>query len=180
MLKWLMRRRLDAYERKLGLDMGYMHEILETDIGALLAMGKTMAMTHYRRDVPAEPWYAAAITATVHSDCGPCTQIAVARALDDGVSAAAVRAVLSGDEARMGGDVVLAVRFARAVLRHDGDADGLRAEVRRRWGPRALLPLTFAVAGGQLYPTIKYGLGYAAACTRVTVDGAPVAVARAA
>ena len=31
MLKWLMRNRINAFERKLGYDMSYIREMLETD-----------------------------------------------------------------------------------------------------------------------------------------------------
>ena len=67
-----------------------------------------------------------------------------------GVPPEVLRAVvLKGDQAGMPEDVRLGVRFARAVLAHDAAADALREEIVRRWGPRALLSLAFAVNAGR-------------------------------
>ena len=49
-----------------------------------------------------------------------------------------LRAVLRGDDAALNPDALLAVRFARAVLQHDPEADVIRAEVQQRWGRRAV------------------------------------------
>jgi hypothetical protein len=38
MLKWLIRRRLDAFERRYAYDMSYARELLEIDARALLAL----------------------------------------------------------------------------------------------------------------------------------------------
>jgi len=96
----------------------------------------------------------------------------------DGVDPALLRALLAGDEARMTGDAALGWRHARAVLVHDVAAAPLREEILRRWGPRALVSVAFAIAAGRLFPTVKYGLGHGIACSRVTVGGDAVPVAR--
>ena len=44
----------------------------------------------------------------------------------------------------------------------------------RRWGPRALLALSYGIMAAQLYPTLKYALGHGKACTRVVVAGQTV------
>ena len=36
MLKWLIRRKLRAFERANGYDAAYMHEVLNPDVGAFL------------------------------------------------------------------------------------------------------------------------------------------------
>ena len=46
----------------------------------------------------------------------------------------------------------------------------------KRWGPRALVSLAFAMTAARLYPTVKYALGHGKACSRVVVGGAPVAL----
>ena len=71
-------------------------------------------------------------------------------------------------------------RFARAVLAHSADADELRAEIVRRFGPRAVLALAFGIMAAQLYPTLKYALGHGKACTRVVVAGQAIPPRRAA
>jgi hypothetical protein len=180
MLDWLIRRRLAAFERKYGYDAGYARALLAADRQALLAFGKVQGISTYRRDVPAAAWYAAKLIAAASEDCGPCTQLMVTMAEQDGVDPAVLRAVAGGDLAAMPPDVALAYRFARAVLDHDPAADRLREEVVRRFGPRGLVSLAFAVTSARIYPTVKYALGYATSCSRVTIGGIPAPVARSA
>ena len=170
MLKWLLHRKLSAFEREHGYDASYMHAVLDTDVGGFLKFARATGISHYRKDVPADVHVAATLTSSIQADCGPCTQLGVGFALRADVPAATIVAIVKGDEAAMSPDVALAVRFARAVLARDGnDADALREQILRRWGPRALLALAFGVMGAQLYPTLKYALGHGKACTRVVV-----------
>jgi hypothetical protein len=96
----------------------------------------------------------------------------------EGLDRSALRAIVAGDFGAMPADASLAFRFTRAVLRHDAAADKLRAEIVVRWGNRGLVALSFAIASGRLFPTVKYALGHGIACTRVTVGGAPMLVLR--
>ena len=68
-------------------------------------------------------------------------------------------------------DVALTVRFAEAALGRGAEADGLRDEIVRRFGRRALISLTFALLAARMYPTVKYALGYGQTCTRLTIGG---------
>jgi hypothetical protein len=174
MLKWMIHRKLSAFEREHGYDASYMHEVLATDLGAFLKFARATAIGTYRKDVPLDLYFAAGLTSAMHADCGLCTQLGVGFALQSGVPAPAIAAIVAGDEAAMSGEVALGVRFARAVLAHDPKADVYREEIVRRWGPRALLALAFAIMGAQLYPTLKYALGHGKACTRVVVAGQTV------
>jgi hypothetical protein len=178
MVKWLIRRKLAAYERAFGYDMTYAREILDADLGALLAFARIQKMTEYKRDVPRDAYYAAKLVGTMTEDCGPCTQLAVTMALKDGVDGKTIAAVIGGDDAALPEHVALVVRFARAALAHDVAADELREEIARRWGQRALIAIGFALATARVYPTLKYTLGHGKACTRVEIAGAPVAVRR--
>jgi alkylhydroperoxidase family enzyme len=178
MLRWLMRRRIAAFERKFGYPMDYAREILEVSPRALAAYGRISALAHYRHDLPAAAGYAATLVAAKAEDCGPCTQLAVTMAEREGVPPAEIRAVLAGDEPAMSNGVALAFRFAEAVLAHDPGADALREEVVRRWGRHALISLAFAIAAVRVFPTVKYALGHGQACTRITVGGSPMPVLR--
>lgn len=178
MLKWFIRRRLAAFEKRFGYDAGYAHELLNEDLGAFLAFAKIQAMGNYHKNVPTAGWYAAKLVGTLTEDCGPCTQLNVTMALAAGVDGKQLAAVLARDEAAMSDDVALAVRFARTALAHDPEADVHRDEVVRRWGKPGLYSLTFAVTVGRVYPTVKYALGYGKACQRIVVDDKPVPVTR--
>jgi hypothetical protein len=178
MLKLLLHRKLEAFERAHGYDASYMHEVLDADLGAFLKFGRATGLGAYRKDVPADVYVAAGLTSSVQADCGPCTQLGVGFALSAGVPAATIAAVVKGDIEAMSPDVALGVRFARALLARDPAADACREEIVRRWGPRALLALAFGVMAAQLYPTLKYALGHGQACTRVVVAGLAVSPAQ--
>jgi len=178
MLKWLIRNRLAAFEKKYDFDASYMRELLDIDSKAFFAFAKAGNLGNYKRDVPEIVHFCVGIVGTVGEDCGPCTQLGVTMALEKGVPPSVLEAVLRNDTSRMPDDVQLGVRFARAVLAHAAEADGLREEIVKRWGPRALVSLAFALNASRLFPTMKYAMGHGRACQRVQVGGQPVAVVR--
>src|SRR5919107_543279 len=166
MFKWLMHRGIGKFERQGTYDASYLHEIIEASPRAAWMFSRAAAIGKYRTDVPVAAWAAAAITAVRHEDCGPCTQLGVSMAERAGVDAKVLRAVLTGDPTAMPDDVALAWRFTRATLDHDPAADQYRKEIVRRWGPRAVISLAFAMVAARTYPTIKYAMGHGKACTR--------------
>jgi hypothetical protein len=180
MLKWLIRKRLAAFERTFQYDMSYARDVLDADTRAFLTFSKVMGMSQYRRGVARDPYYAAKLIGVLSEDCGPCTQLIVTMGLRDGVAPATIAAVLGNDEQAMTDEVKLAVSFARASLAHDPEADTYREQVVTRWGARGLVSLAFALVSARIFPTLKYALGHGKTCQRVVVDGKPVAVHRAA
>jgi hypothetical protein len=176
MLKWFIRSRLAAFERRYGYDTGYVRLLLDTDTRAFLAYAKVEAMSNYHRGAPKDAWYAAKLVGAIAEDCGPCSQLVVALAQKDGVRGDTLAAVLGGDDDALPSDVRLAVRFARATLAHDPAADDLREQIVAAWGAKGLVSIAFAIASARVFPTVKYALGFGRACQRVIVDGAPVAV----
>jgi hypothetical protein len=91
-----------------------------------------------------------------------------------GVDVKVLRAILTEDPAAMPDEVALAWRFTRATIDHDPAADRYREEIVRRWGPRAVISLAFAIVASRIYPTVKYAMGHGKACTRIVVAGAPI------
>lgn len=180
MLKWLIRRRLAAFARTFNYDAAYMYDILDADVRAALAFNKFQSMARYRGGAPADAFAAAGIVSTMHEDCGPCTQLGVTMAERDGVPAAVLRAIVSGDERAMSDTARLGYRFAKAALAHDPAADDIRDEIEKRWGKRAAVGLAFMIAAGRVYPTVKYALGHGKACQRIFVNGTVTPVLRAA
>jgi len=176
MLTWFMKRRLDAFERNTGYDATYVREMLDADVKAVMTLFKVQGLSRYRKDVPREPWYAAALVGVLAEDCGPCTQLGITMAEREGVNPDTLRAIVAGDLRAMPDDVVVAYRFAKASLAHSPAADELRSEVVERWGQRGLISLAFALASSRIYPTVKYALGHGKACTRLSVGGKPLPV----
>jgi hypothetical protein len=178
MLKWLIRRRIAAFERDYGYDSSYAAEILDVGIRPMLVFNRIMPMSRYRRDAPRDAWFAAKIATALSEDCGPCTQLAVTMAERAGVDADLLRAILARDVDRMTPDAALGFSFATATLAHDPAADQHREDIVRRWGKHALVSLAFVIASARVFPTVKYALGHGKTCQRVTVGGAPTPVMR--
>lgn len=172
MLKALLHRRIDGFEKTWNYGADYMRDLLEKGgPWTFIRFGMVASLGH-GKTAPAEARAAAGIVGTLAGDCGPCTQISVDIATAGGVAPETLRGVLAGDRAAMGEAAALAYDFARAVLdRNLADADECRAEIARRWGEAAVVDLALALTTGQMYPTVKYALGHGRACTRVVVAG---------
>jgi len=108
MIKWLLRRRLAAFERAWKYDASYMHEVLDADPSALMAFSKVASLGRYHKDAPLAAYHAVRIVGTMAEDCGPCTQLTVDMALRAGVDPAVLRAVVSREFSAMPADVSLA------------------------------------------------------------------------
>jgi hypothetical protein len=178
MVKWMLRKAIDKFEREWNYDASYMRELIEASPRAAWLFSRAAALGQFRRDIPIEAWYAAGITAVRHEDCGPCTQLGVTMAERAGVSPAVLRAVLADAPEAMPPEVALAWKFTRATLAHDPAADQYRDAIVQRWGKRALISLAFAITAARIYPTVKYALGHGKACTRIVVGGSPVTFGR--
>jgi len=171
MIKWILRRWIDKFERTWSYDASYLRDVLDADPRALLAFSKVTGIGSYRKDVPLAVYCAAGIVGAMSEDCGPCTQLAIDMAQRAGVDPAILRAVVARDLHGIPEDVALAVRFAETSLRHAPEADDLREEVLRRFGKRGLVSLAFAITAARLYPSLKYAMGHGRACMRVTIGG---------
>jgi len=175
MIRWALRKAIGKFERDWNYDAGYMREMADISPRAAWLFSRATALGQFRRDIPIEPWFAAGITAVRHEDCGPCAQLAVKMAERAGVDPAVLRAVLGDTPDAMPPEVALVWKFTRATLAHDAAADEYRDAIVARWGPRALVSLAFAITAARMYPTLKYALGHGQSCTRVIVDGTPLA-----
>jgi hypothetical protein len=174
MIKWVLRRAIDKFERQWKYDASYMRDLIDTSPRAAWMFSRAAALGQFRRDIPLEPWFAAGITSVRHEDCGPCTQLGVQMAERAGVSPAVIRALLTDSSDAMPPDVALVWKFTLATLAHDAAADEYREAILKRWGRLGLISLAFAITAGRIYPTVKYALGHGKACMRVVVDGRPV------
>jgi hypothetical protein len=179
MVRWLLRRTIESFERKWNYDASYLKEIAELSPLAAVKFSLATSLGSYRRDVPPDALFAAGITAVRSEDCGPCTQLGITMAEQQGVRPEILRALLTDDVAAMPDEVALAWRFTRATLAHDAAADDYRDVIVERWGPRAVVTLAFAITTARMYPTVKYAMGHGKICARVVVNGAPLVIDRA-
>jgi hypothetical protein len=172
MLRAILSRQIDGFEKTFNYDATYMRDLLAVSPWAFLKFSLVTSLGHGRR-APAAALAAAGIVGTLAEDCGPCTQIGVDIAARGGVSAGVLRAILAGHTAAMGEAAALGYRFARAVLARDmAEADPLRDEIVRRWGQAGLMDISLALMTARMYPTLKYALGHGKTCSKVVVAGA--------
>jgi hypothetical protein len=177
MLKAMLNRWLDKFERTWRYDASYMRDVIHASPASLVKFMLGTRAADYSA-APHAAIFAAGTVGVLAEDCGPCTQIGVDMALAHGLDPAIVRAVLAGDETAMGETAALAYRFARASLARDmAAADPLRDEIVHRWGEKALVAIGLTMVAARMYPTLKYALGHGKTCSKVVVAGAPTPVA---
>ncbi|HET7231576.1 MAG TPA: hypothetical protein VFJ16_16320 [Longimicrobium sp.] len=169
MIRSIVRRQLDAAERRLGASMDYMRHVADRDLGLFLKLSMLQPATWHRKRLPAEAFHAARLATTLHADCGECVRIEATAARQAGVPASLVHAVLDGRPDDLSAPVADAVAFAQAVARGDDPDDELRARLAEAFGEAGVVELAAAVATAQFYPTLKRGLGYSRSCSLVQV-----------
>ena len=54
MVKWLMHRGVDAFERRWDYDASYVHELIEADPRAAWKFQRATSLGKYRKDVPVD------------------------------------------------------------------------------------------------------------------------------
>jgi hypothetical protein len=178
LLNALARNLIQRMERRYDCDMSYAHYLLEKAPKAFGKFMRAAAMSRHREQVPVEAAYTVQLMATMHEDCGPCTQIVVRLAEESTMSADQIEAVLTGRTSAMQSTVTLAYRFADAVLNRRTDILEAREAVRAQWADRGLIDLAMNMQGARLYPMMKQALGFALQCQRVSLHGRWIEVAR--
>jgi hypothetical protein len=168
---------LARFERRYGYDVSYLRELCATSPSGFVRFSLATMLGGERRGVTKDAWYAVKLATLRLEDCGPCTQLIVHMAREDGVEPRVLRAILQGDHAAMPADVRLAVELAEASLARDLEASATAREaVLTRFGRRGLATLALGIAGARLYPTVKYAMGHGQTCSRVELDGERVLV----
>jgi alkylhydroperoxidase family enzyme len=170
MLRWLIRRKLDAEEKKLGASVDYLRHVVDVSPALFLRFASILPFANSRKVLPKEAWFVAQIVGTQAEDCGTCVQITVNLARQSGVNPALLRAALAGNCDEMSPEMVDVLQFTRSVIAATGDEDALRETLRKRYGERGLIELSYAIASSRIPPTVKRSLGYAKSCSVVPVE----------
>lgn len=169
MLKWLVRKQLDKFQQKWNYDTGYVREVLdEAGVPAIVPL-QALQKLHYRKNVPLDTYYAAALTAGKDADCGPCLQLGVSMAEAAGVAPNVIRAIVQRDYEHLSKEALLGVELALSTIARDGSGEEARQEILRKWGRAGLVSLAYAIVGAQAYPTFKYAIGHGHTCVRLCV-----------
>ena len=169
---------IESFEKTWNYDASYLRALLRAAPESFAKFAMVTEIVDLAAAPPAA-LAAASLVSTLSEDCGPCVQVSADLAAAAGVAPHVIRAIVAGDEARMGETAALAWRFARASLARDMAAcDPLRDEIVRLWGESGLAAISLQLTTARLYPTLKYAMGYGKACSKVVVDGVAAPVAR--
>lgn len=177
MLDWIAKRRLDAFEARYDYDVSYLREMWQLDSGAAVAFYRaTQALTRPGA-LPKLAFHAARIVAGRIADCGPCLQLVVQMAEEQRVPTKVIEALLTRKYGELPEDIALVAEFVEAASLRTARADELRNAVRERFGGATVVSLSLVIAVANVYPNVKFALGYGHACSRTRVGEAWVAPA---
>ena len=156
-------------ERRLRVPADYLQQLGDTSFSGFLKFLMFLpAAAHRRRSDPVLV-HAVRIVATQEEDCGPCVQIAVNAAIDDGVEPDIIRAILDRNHDQLPKAVALVLKFAEGVLAKDGSEEEPRNEIVRQLGQTVVTELSLGIATARVFPSLKRGLGFARSCALVEV-----------
>lgn len=172
-MKALVRLVQRQAERRLRVPADYLRQLGDTSFPGFLKFLLILpAAAHRRRSDPVLV-HAVRIVATQAEDCGPCVQIAVNAAIDDGIEPGIIRAVLDRNHDQLPQAAALVLRFADGVLAKDGSEEEPRNEIVRQLGQTVVAELSLAIATARVFPSLKRGLGFARSCALVEVAVEP-------
>ena len=171
MIQMILRAAARAFGHKYSYDVGYMTHVIDHSTRAGLGLTLLPLASHYKGPKPArQVWAGALLASTLDGDCGPCGQLVVQFALQDGVSGDLLRACVEG-RLQDGGDVALGFRFAQRAMSPSYGQNDYGDEIRRRFGEQALIAASFAAATGRIHPVLERGLGTGHACQQIEIEG---------
>lgn len=169
MLSWIVNKRLNAAEKRLGVSVDYLRHIARISLPAFFKFVKFMPMASYRKKVPPEAYHIAQLVAVQHEDCGTCVQIGVNLARHDGVAKPLLQSALDGKIDELPQELANVYRFTQAIVTQQDDMK-LREVMKQQYGEEGLVELALAIASCRVFPVTKRVLGYATSCSKVTVQ----------
>jgi len=172
-IRYLANRAANAMERSVNYDATYLREVAATSEGAALRLGLLPQLSQYRDGAPIDLWAGAAVASTRDGDCGPCLQLVVDMATNQGANAGALEQALKGNWSAAG-QTGLGFRFAEAAISGNGELDALRDEIEHEFGKRAVVSLSISSATARCWPVIKRGLGHGKVCQAVKIGDSVV------
>lgn len=161
----IVRHKIRTSEKRLGVSMDYLRDMYDHAPDAFWKFTKFMPAAQHRAKLPPAPYHVARLVATCHEDCGPCVQIVVNLAKEDGIEPAILTATLAGKVEQLPESLQDVYRFAEAVVTASGDEAEYRERLRKVFGEEAMVELALAIATCRVFPTLKRALGHAQSCS---------------
>lgn len=160
-------------ERRLGVSLDYLREIANAAPKTWERLALLQAIQSRHQGDLAAASHLAQLGAVLVDDCGDCVQIHLNLARKDGVPASLLSAALAGQDDQLDPRFAAALRFGRAIARHDPAVDEHRVALESAFGRPTTIALAFEAAAARFYPSFKRGLGVARSCQLVKVHVGP-------
>lgn len=168
MLRRLVFWRLNGFEKQLGESLDYLRHMARISLRAFFRFVKLLKAADYRKTLPLDAMHVARIVGTRTEDCGPCVQIGINLAAQEGVSDEILQAVIDQRPDDLPEPLADVYRFTEAVLaKDDARADTLLERIRGHYGESGLVELALVIATCRIPATTKRVLGYAQSCSLV-------------
>lgn len=103
----------------------------------------------------------ASLLAVLEQDCGPCLEIAVRMALQEGARDEVLEAVLAASPERLPAPLQAVYNLGRAVSERSAEVSRWSREVEQSLGAETLADVALALAFTPLFPRLKRALGVA-------------------
>jgi alkylhydroperoxidase/carboxymuconolactone decarboxylase family protein YurZ len=157
-------------EATIGVPLDYQRDMAMASPGSALRLQEIGRIIRENQSVPESVAMMAALGAVMAEDCGECVQIYVNLALKAGVDKAIVKAALENRLGEMPTDLKLGFCFGRVVSENDPMLLEKGAALEARFGRKALVDLSLAIAMARFYPTVKRALGHSRSCAEVKIS----------
>ena len=141
-----------------------MEALMDASPGAYQAFESAMVMGRYQKAAPPELLTIAKLATVRAEDCGPCLELGVKMAREQGIAEPIIRGALQGGKG-LSPEHLDVYKYARAVALNDAMDPELLPRLEARWGREVVAELAIAIVGVRLYPTMKRALGYAKSCS---------------
>jgi hypothetical protein len=160
------REALLNFGRHFDYDVGYLLELADASPEAFRAFEAAMPMTRVRKFATAEDVHIAKIAGMRAQDCGPCTELSLKLAREDGVAEAVIQGALRGGKG-LNAEQLEIHDYARAVALNEEMEPELMPRLEARLGKAALAEIAVNLVGIRIYPTLKRALGHAKSCALI-------------
>src|SRR5690606_14136072 len=158
-----------AFEAHYGYDATYMKEMLRDNPEALSAFNAFLPMASFRKHAPVDVYYTAKVTAFQLADCGPCLQLSIRKAREDGVSRELLQHLLKEPE-RLSPLLAKVRAFTRAILCDEENHNGLRKELVEEIGNAAVIEIALGASSSHIFPVMKRALGHHQSCSLISLE----------
>lgn len=160
---------IEAFENAYGYDCEYMKHMFAHAPEALQIFNSFIPMARHRVHAPLDVYYTAKLTAYRYCDCGPCLQLAVRLAQEEGVPNSLIETLVF-DKGGLSETLKRTQDFTRACLSNDPRYEDLRTELAAELGNASMVEIGLTISAAQVFPVIKRATGYYKSCSLVTVE----------